>query len=774
MKLSTFFRVVVLTTLVLAIVGEETAVQKGAAVTMSTDVHKMLKILIDSLYTNRNIFLREIISNASDALDKIRFLYLTAPKDPRNEAGEAPTLDIRIKIDKENRRFTMVDGGIGMTKEELTGNLGSLGSSGTKNFLEKMKDGTADTSNLIGQFGVGFYSVFLAADRVKVASKSDDSDKQYVWESTGDGTYFVYEDPRGNTLGRGTELTLDMKKDADEFLETEKVKEIVHRYSEFIHFPIMMQTKKYEQVPKAKAEDAPASEEGDVKDSEEKKEPETETVEKLVWERINENRPIWTRKVGDVTEEEYTKFYKALTKDTEDPMYWTHFSAEGEVEFKAILFIPGRAPYNVFDTSITHANIRLYVRRVFITDEFRDLLPRYLNFVKGIVDSDDLPLNVSREVLQESRILKIIKKKLVRKALMMFADISANDKKLEKEKEGKKEDDKEDEEKEKEEKHEGGKALKEVMFPKFWEEFGKNLRLGMIEDGANRARLTKLLRYKTSKSDEKMVSLEDYVARAGDSQKSIYYIAGESQEKIKQMPVLEDAMARDIEVIFMTDAIDEYVVGHVTDFAGKRLVNLARDGVKYGDVSKKEKAIEKKRAEKYEPLTTWLKNLVGSRVTKVTLTTRKVSDAMLVVSTQHGETANAHRIKEAQTMGERTHDTDRSLRGVLEVNYRHPLIDEIFKRIKVDPKDPVAEDTAWVLFDTAALQNSFKVDDASAFAKRVNRLVRQSVDIAPDASLLTEDLSEYEVPEEEEEPKKEEGEKAEGDSGSDEPKKEEL
>jgi HSP90 family molecular chaperone len=745
MRFSTFIRVAVLATLVFAIVGEETATAKGGPVRFGADVAKMLDILINSLYTNRNIFLREIISNASDALDKIRFIYLTNPKDPKNDAKESPTMDIRIKLEKDKREFIMTDGGVGMTKEEMAANLGSLGSSGTKNFLEKMKDGSKDDSNLIGQFGVGFYSVFLVAERVRVASKSDDSDKQWIWESTGDGTYYIYEDSRGNTLGRGTELTLVMKADADEYLESDKVKEIVHRYSEFIHFPIYLQSTKVEKVPKKKDE-AAASEEGEVKDEGEKKEEEFDTIVTPSWDLINENKPIWTRKVGDVTEDEYNKFYKALTKDYEDPMYWTHFSAEGEVEFKAILFIPGRAPYNVFDTSITHANIRLYVRRVFITDEFRDLLPRYLNFVKGVVDSDDLPLNVSREVLQESRILKIIKRKLVRKALMMFQDIAENDKKLEKEKEGKKED--ADEEKKEEESHEGGKKLKDIMFPKFWEEFGKNLRLGMIEDGTNRARLTKLLRYKSSKSEDKMISLQDYVDRMPETQKHIYFIAAESIEKIKQTPVLEDAIARDIEVIFMTDAIDEYVVGHVTDFSGKKLQNLAKDGVKFGDKTKREKAIEKKREEKYEPLISWFKNLAGSRVTKVVLTTRKISEPLLVVSTQHGQSVNGYRIAKGQTLGERTGESE-GVKGVLEINYRHPLIDEIFKRVKVDPKDAVAEDTGLVLFDTAALQNGFEVTDSQAFSKRVNRLVRQSVDIAVDAPLVTEDLNEYDVSDEE-------------------------
>lgn len=741
MRLSTVFKAVVLTMLVMSIVGEESATSKGSPVKFQAEVAKMLDILINSLYTKREIFLREIISNASDALDKIRFLYLTQSKEPKNDAGEAPTMDIRIRVDRDKRHFIMQDGGIGMTKEDLTNTLGSLGSSGTKKFLESLKEN--NDANFIGQFGVGFYSVFLVAERVRVATKHDDSDKQLVWESTGDGTFFLYEDERGNTLGRGTELTLELKQDADEFLEIEKIKEMIHRYSEFIHFPIYIQTTKVEQVPKKTEEDAEkADEEGKVEDEDaDKKEPEMETVTKTAWDLVNENKPIWTRKAEEVTEEEYNKFYKSLTKDYDDPMYYTHFSAEGEVEFSALLFVPGRAPYNVFDTSVSQNNIRLYVRRVFITDEFRDLLPRYLNFIKGVVDSDGLPLHVSRELLQESRILKIIKKKLVRKALAMLADIASNDKKLE---EAKKDgEDKEEAKDEEDEVKPGQKKQTEILFPKFWEEFGKNLRLGMIEDGTNRARLTKLLRYKSSKSEDKLTSLDDYVERAPESQKSIYFIAGESLEKIKQSPVLEDAIARDVEVLYMTDAIDEYVTGHVTDYSGKKLVNLAKEGVKFDEQSKKSKAIDKKRSEKYEPLTKWFKDIVGDKVSKVALTKRKTSEPLILSSPQHGVSANMARIMKGQTLGEKNMDGE--AKRILEVNHLHPLVDEMFKRVQVDEKDKTAEELARVLYDVAALQGGFDVDDSAALSKRVGRLLRQSVDIAPDAGLVEEDVSEYEA-----------------------------
>jgi HSP90 family molecular chaperone len=740
MKLSLVFRVVCVTLLALAIVGEESILDKGSPVAFQAEVSKMLDILINSLYTNRSIFLRELISNASDALDKIRFLYLTNPRDPKSSLGEAPTMDIRIFIDSENRQIVMRDGGIGMTKEELASNLGSLGSSGTKRFLEKIKE--SNDANLIGQFGVGFYSVFLVADRVRVASKHDDSEKQWVWESTGDGTYFLYEDERGNTLGRGTELTIELKKDADEYLEVDKLKETIHKYSEFIHFPIFLSSTKKESVKKEAAKKDEEAEEKDDGESEIKGE-EIETTEtrivKTDWELVNENKPIWTRKADEIDEDEYNKFYKSLTKDFDDPMYYTHFSAEGEVEFRSILFVPARAPYNIFDTSITQANIRLYVRRVFITDEFRDLLPRYLNFIKGVVDSDDLPLNVSREVLQESRILRVIKKKLVRKALTMLADIAANDKKLDAEK-------KEDDSGSKDEEEAGTKKLKSVTYPKFWEEYGKNIRLGMIEDGANRVRLTKLLRYKSSKSESKYISFEEYVERMPETQKDIFYISGESIEKIKQSPVLEDAINRGVEVLYMTDAIDEYVVGHITDFSGKKLVNLAKEGVKFEDESQRDKKIEKKRKEKYEPLFAWFKNLLGEKVAKVVITKRKTSEPIILSSRQHDITARMASIIKGQALGDKSQEGQSSKR-VMEINHLHPLIDEIFKRIKVNDGDTVAEDIALVLFDTANLQNGFDVEDTLAFSRRINRILRQGVDIDVEAPLLNEDLSQYDADE---------------------------
>lgn len=736
---SLLLRVTLVTLFLLGVLGQEAFSQdRGEPITFQAEVEKILHILVNSLYTNRDIFLRELISNGSDALDKIRVLYLTAPKQPLNKDGEAPSMDIRISFDKENKQLVIRDGGVGMTKDELSEHLGTLGTSGTKRFLEKFQEGGgANTNNLIGQFGVGFYSVFLVGDRVQVASKSDASDAQWVWESSGHGEFFLYEDPRGNTLGRGTEIRISVKPDAAEFLQADTIKKVVHQYSEFIDFPILVQ----EEVKTKAAKKSPLGEKASNDDEEEE---EPQEVTELKWTTVNENRPIWTRPTTEVTEEEYNKFYKALTNDYQSPMYYSHFKVEGEVGFDSILFVPAEASMSIFaveDAQYSN-NIKLYVRRVFITDEFRDLLPRYLNFVKGIVDSNDLPLNVSREVLQESRILRVIKKKLVRKAINMFADIAAQDERLAAKKAAG-------------ENTSAGvasvagtKLLTKPTYINFWTEFGKHIRLGVMDDTNNRGRLVKLLRYKSSKSDNEYIGLQTYIDRMQPGQKGIYYLSGDSILKIEQSPMLEDAKQRGVEVLYMTDAIDEYVVAQVPDFAGKKLINLAVEGVQLDDTNPHQRIIDKKRQEKYEPFFNRLQSLFGmGEVRKIVLTKRFTTEAFLLSSGENQMTARLANIMRGQAMG--YDPVPPKADRVLEVNYRHPLVDEMFKRFSLDEDDSVAKDLAWVLYDTANLQSEFPVSDVAGYAKRVNRLLRSSVDIDPGEALLPADDNEYTIDEEE-------------------------
>merc|ERR1711871_818017 len=548
------------------------------------EVSRLMDIIINSLYKQKEIFLRELISNASDALDKIRFLSLS--EDGILGEGENKKLEIRISFDKEKRVLTLRDRGVGMTKQDLIQNLGTVARSGTTQFVEAVASG-ADT-NLIGQFGVGFYSAYLVADKIQVVSKHND-DQQHIWESTADATFSVAEDPRGDTLGRGTEIKLYLKEDASEFLEQSKLEDLVKRYSEFITFPIYLHKSKTEtvEVPveddeeengddeeeeeeeeEDEGEDEEVEEEGE-EEEEEDEEPKTKTETKTVWfwQHINDQPAIWTRDKSEITEEEYNQFFQSLNGkkggDDDKPLSWIHFRAEGEIEFKSILYVPKTAPYDMYDNYYGKASgMRLYVRKVLITDEFEDLMPRYLNFIRGVVDSDDLPLNVSRETLQQHKVLRVMGKKLVRKALEMLRKLA--------QKSGE-DDDEDEEDDESEEGDDEDEEESKDPYIEFWEKFGKNIKLGIIEDSANRSKLTKLLRYKSSTSGEGYTSFVEYVENMKDWQKAIYYIVGENVEAVENSPFLEKCKAKGVEVLYMVDPIDEYAIQHVTEFDGKKL-----------------------------------------------------------------------------------------------------------------------------------------------------------------------------------------------------------
>lgn len=471
-----------------------------------------MDIIINSLYTKKEVFIRELISNASDALDKVRFVSVQNPE----FLGTVPQLEIMIDFDYDAKTISITDTGIGMTKAELIKNLGTVAKSGTTAFLEAI--GKGDSLSLIGQFGVGFYSAFLVANKVVVTSKAND-DEQHVWTSTADAKFFVTKDPRGDTLGRGTRVTLHLKDDAIEFVEQDKIKNLVKKYSEFIQYPIkLFLSKEVRKTVPADEEEKPAAtesteekttddaeikDEGETKPTEEAKpeEPKTKTVTEQVWEweNINEVKAIWLREKSDITDEEYNNFYKTITKDHENPLAYTHFSAEGEIEFKAILFIPANAPYDLFENYYGKSSaLKLYVRRVLITEEFEELMPRYLNFIKGIVDSDDLPLNVSREQLQQLKMIKVMSKKLIRKAIEMIREIAEDSDDSEEEEDEDSEESTEEtsssDNEEKKDTDEEEKKDEEDKYGKFWKNFGKNIKLGVIEDASNRSKLAKLLR----------------------------------------------------------------------------------------------------------------------------------------------------------------------------------------------------------------------------------------------------------------------------------------
>ncbi|RLN49984.1 hypothetical protein BBJ29_002771, partial [Phytophthora kernoviae] len=741
----------------------------GETFEFQAEVSRLMDILINSLYRTKEIFLRELISNASDALDKIRFLALSNSE----LLGKLKDLEIHISFDRDAHTLTIRDTGVGMTKDDLMNNLGTVAKSGTANFVEAMQAGNGD-SNLIGQFGVGFYSVYLVADRVRVVSKHHD-DAQYIWESDANASFTITKDPRGDTLGRGTEITLFLKQDATEFQDQDKLKNLVGHYSEFINFPIYVNTSstetyEVEEEPAdvAESEDAAEDAEKDTKKTEEDEEleaveeddeakaPKTRTETRTVWnwERVNEVKAIWTRSKDDISDEEYESFYHSLQKtDITDPLTWIHFQAEGEIEFKSILYVPGQAPndlYTRFENK--NADIKLYVRKVLITDDFDDFLPRYLNFIAGVVDSDDLPINVSRETLQENKILRVIRKKLVRKVLEMLRKMAEDD-------ETDDDDDEEDDEaeaatdaeskaaadSESDTEEEDGNAT----YNKFWEEFGKNLKLGVMDDAANRAKLVKLLRFVSSDSQGKWVSLEQYVDRMKDWQDSIYYIAAESIDACEKSPFMEKMRAKGLEVLYFVDTLDEYMVSHMADFDGKKLVSITKEGIKFGD---EDESLVKKRdqlyADKYVALTTTLKTLYADKISRVTMSQRVVDSPAVMVTSQWGYSANMQRIMKSQTFakGEANSPMYGTGSAILELNPRHPIVSKLNELMLSDPEKEETKDLAWLLYDTALVNSGFDMDDSSHFSARVHRIMKSNMGID---NLALE--PEIEVPEEVEE-----------------------
>lgn len=734
------------------------------------EVSRLMDIIINSLYKQKEIFLRELISNASDALDKIRFLSLS--EDGILGEGENKKLEIRISFDKEKRVLTLRDRGVGMTKQDLIQNLGTVARSGTTQFVEAVASG-ADT-NLIGQFGVGFYSAYLVADKIQVVSKHND-DEQHIWESTADATFSVAEDPRGDTLGRGTEIKLFLKEDASEFLEQSKLEDLVKRYSEFITFPIYLHKSKTEtvEVPiddddddeeEEEEEEEGEEEEGEEEEEEEEggeddeeEEPKTKTETKTVWfwQHINDQPAIWTRDKSEITEEEYNQFFQSLSgkKDGSDdtPLSWIHFRAEGEIEFKSILYVPKSAPYDMYDNYYGKASgMRLYVRKVLITDEFEDLMPRYLNFIRGVVDSDDLPLNVSRETLQQHKVLRVMGKKLVRKALEMLRKLANK---------AKKEEDDSAESEEGEEGAEGstdGTEKAEDDYLKFWESFGKNIKLGLIEDSSNRTKLSKLLRFKSSFDDgEKWHSLEDYVSRMKDNQANIYYISGSSMEAVKDSPFMEKMRSKNLEVIFLVDPIDEYAIQNLTEFDGKKLQSITKENLKFGDEEDSDKKRDELYTENFKGLTEWMKGIYGDKVEKIAVSNRVVDTPCLLVTSQYGYSANMERIMQSQAFADNKRTSYLVSKKTMEINPRHPIMIELKKRAEESPDNDDTKDLALLIYDTALLNSGFQMEDAAGFASRMYKLFKaglslESLELAPEIEIPDDDDVEGEADETEE------------------------
>jgi len=746
------------------------------------EVSRLMDIIINSLYTDKQVFLRELISNAADALEKARFHSV------QDEAflGDNKDLEVKIEHDPEAKTLSIVDTGIGMSKADLINNLGTVAKSGTTNFLEAMAEG-AD-SNLIGQFGVGFYSAFLVADKVSVTSKCNDDPVQHVWESSADASFTVVDDPRGNTLGRGSRVTLHLKEDAHDYLSEDKLKETAKKYSQFIQFPIYVKVKKEveaeaeeededddEDKEEEKKDDVETKEDEEKEEEEEKKAPTKKTV--FEWEQVNTQKAIWLRAKEDVTEEEYNEFYKSISKDYLDPLAYTHFNAEGEIEFKSILYLPKKAPFDMMDNYWQKkSEVKLFVRRVLVAEKFDELLPRYLNFVRGVVDSDDLPLNVSREQLQQNKIMKVISKKLVRKVLELMKKLAKD------EDSGDDEDEDEDAEKEEKEEKEEKKDKKdeEGTWTKFWKEFNKNLKMGCYEDDSNRSKLSKLLRFMTTKSEGKEVSLDKYLDRMGDSQESIYYMSGDSVDTMQKAPALQIFKKKDIEVLMLPDHLDEPCLQKLADYEGKKFVSIQKADVKLDETEADKKKFSKMK-DMYKPLTDWWKEKLtdltekgamkdsGVKLEKVDLSKRLTDSPVVVVTSQFGYSAQQEKVMKAQAFQNKDQLSMMSGRKTLEINPNHPVIVDLLAKVKADKEDKAAVDTAQVLFQTALIESGFEIADPSALVNRVYRLMSAELGVDPEAP-----IAEVEVPEdaEEEEAAEESADEEDAEEGDEEEKKE--
>ncbi|AQK78625.1 heat shock protein 90-6, mitochondrial isoform X4 [Zea mays] len=645
------------------------------------EVNRLMDLIVHSLYSNKEVFLRELVSNASDALDKLRYLSVTDPE----LLKDGPQLDIRIQSDKDNGVITITDSGIGMTKQELIDSLGTIASSGTAKFLKALKESqeAGMDNNLIGQFGVGFYSTFLVSEKVVVSTKSPKSDKQYVWEGQADsGSYTIREekDPE-KLIPRGTRLTLYLKHDDKGFAHPERIQKLLKNYSQFVSFPIYTwQEKGFTKEVEVDEDPAEAKKGDDDIKTEPKKKTKTVVEKYWDWELSNETQPIWLRNPKEVSTEEYNEFYKKTFNEYLNPLASSHFTTEGEVEFRSILYVPATRKDDITDNRKTK-NIRLYVKRVFISDDFDgELFPRYLSFVKGVVDSNDLPLNVSREILQESRIVRIMRKRLVRKAF-------------------------------------------DMDYERFWENYGKILKLGAMEDKENHKRIAPLLRFFSSQSNDELISLDEYVENMKPEQKDIYFIAADSLSSAKNTPFLERLTEKEYEVLLFVDPMDEMAIQNLSSYKDKKFVDISREDLDLGDSNEEREEIK----QQFSQTCDWIKNRLGDKVARVDISNRLRSSPCVLVAAKFGWSANMERLMRAQTMGDTTTLDFMRSRKVFEINPEHEIIKALNAACRNNPDDPEALKALDVLFETAMISSGLSPDNPAELSGKIYEMITTAI-----------------------------------------------